>query len=58
MAMVKVRAGAVLTQVVRIDQNRIAAIRGIVQRVAIRIRDAGGERSAGVPYRGLKCVIA
>ena len=58
MPFVEIRTGPVLMQVVRIDQNWIAAIGSIVNRVAVGIRDSGSERAARAPQRRLKCVIA
>src|SRR5208282_203275 len=58
MMFVKIRAGPVLAKVVRIDQNRIASIRSVVERVAVSVRDSERERSAGVSRCGLMCVMS
>src|SRR5215470_7447911 len=58
MAFIEIRTGSILVQVERVDQDRIAAVRGIVERVAVGIRDASREWSTGSSQCELKGVIA
>src|SRR6202020_1259171 len=57
MPFVEIRAGSVLSKIVRVHQDRIAAVGRVVDGVAVGIRETGGERTTLPARRELKCVM-
>src|ERR1700723_1261058 len=57
MPFVEIRAGSVLSKIVRVHQDRIAAVGRVVDGVAVGIREPCSERTTSSSRRELKCVI-
>ena len=57
MTLIEIRARPILAQVVGIDENRVASIGSVIDRVAVGIREAGCKRSACPSQRDLHSMV-